>query len=132
MASTKLLKKLRMQPNQRVLILNAPDRYLDELGPLPEGVGLVQEPEGNLDFVHVFAKDLADLEKLAPLAAEAVKRDGLFWVSYPKKSSGVESDLSRDVVWQEVAKAGLRAVTQVSVNDVWSAIRFRPADKVGE
>ena len=132
MASTKLLKKLRMQPGQRVLILNAPEGYLDELGPLPESVELVQEPEGNLDFVHVFAKDLAQLDKLAPVAAEAVKHDGLFWVSYPKKSSSVESDLSPDVVWKAVAKTRLRAVTQVSVNDVWSAIRFRPADKVGE
>jgi len=67
-----------------------------------------------------------------PVAAEAVKHDGLLWVSYPKTSSGVESDLLRDVVWKSVAKTGLRAVTQVSVNDVWSAIRFRPADKVGE
>ena len=92
----------------------------------------MQEPEGNLDFVHVFAKDLAELDKLAPVAAEAVKHDGLFWVSYPKKSSSVESDLSPDVVWKAVAKTRLRAVTQVSVNDVWSAIRFRPADKVGE
>ena len=132
MASTKLLKKLRMQPNQRVLILNAPDRYLDELGPLPEGVELAQEPERDLDFVHVFAKDLAELGELAPVASESVKRDGLFWVSYPKKSAKVESDLSRDVVWQEVAKTGLRAVSQVSVNDVWSAIRFRPAGQVGE
>ena len=82
--------------------------------------------------MHVFAKDLAELDKLAPVAAEAVKHDGLFWVSYPKKSSKVEGDLSRDVVWQEVAKTGLRAVTQVSVNDAWSAIRFRPADKMGE
>ena len=67
-----------------------------------------------------------------PVAAEAVKHDGLLWVSYPKTSSGVESDLLRDVVWKSVAKTGLRPVTQVSVNDKWSAIRFRPADKVGE
>lgn len=132
MASTKLLKKLRMQPNQRVLILNAPQGYLDELGPLPEGVEVADQPGEDLDFVHVFAKDLAELEKLAPLAAEAVKHEGLFWVSYPKKSAKVESDLSRDVVWKSVAKTGLRAVTQASVNDVWSAIRFRSADKVGE
>ena len=132
MASTKLLKKLRMQPGQRALIFNAPGGYLDELGPLPEGVEPAQEPEGNLDFVRVFAKDLAELEKLAPLAAEAVKHDGLLWVSYPKKSSKVESDLSRDVVWKAVAKTGLRPVRQVSVNDVWLALRFRPPEKVGK
>ena len=132
MASTKLLKKLRMQPGQRVLILNAPQDYLEELGPLPEGVEVADKPEGVFDFVQVFAKNMAELEKQVPVAAEAVKHDGLLWVSHPKKSSSVESDLSRDVVWKSVAKTGLRAVTQVSVNDVWSAIRFRSADKVGE
>ena len=132
MASTKLLKKLRMQPGQRVLILNPPQDYLEELGLLPEGVEVADKPEGVFDFVHVFAKDLEELEKLVPVAAEPVKHDGLFWVSYPKKSSSVESDLSRDVVWKSVAKTGLRAVTQVSVNDVWSALRFRPPEVVGK
>ena len=125
MTSSKLQKKLRMQPNHRVLILNAPEGYLDEIGPLPEGVEVTDLPGEGFDFVHVFAKDMAELEQLAPLAAESVRYDGLFWVSYPKKSAMVESDLSRDIVWKAVAKGGLRAVAQVSVNDVWSAIRFR-------
>jgi hypothetical protein len=132
MAGTQLLKKLRMLPDQRVLILNAPPGYQDELGPLPEGVELAEQPEGTFDFVQVFAKDLTELERLAPVAAHVVKHDGLFWVSYPKKSSKMESDLSRDVVWKAVAKTGLRPVTQVSVNDVWSALRFRPPEKVGK
>jgi len=97
MAGAQLLKKLRMLPEQRVLILNAPPGYLDELAPLPEGVELAQEPQGTFDFVQVFAKDLPELERLAP-----------------------------------VAKTGLRPVTQVSVNDVWSALRFRRLEKVGK
>jgi len=132
MAGAHLLKKLRMQPGQRVVILNAPPGYLDEPGELPECVEVVDRAEGTLDFVQVFAKDLAELEKLAPVAAQAVKHDGLLWVSYPKKSAKVESDLSREVVWQAVAKIGLRPVAQVSVNDVWSALRFRPPEKVGK
>lgn len=131
MASTKLLKKLRMQPNQRVLVLNAPEGYLDQIRPLPEGVEVTDLPGKDFDLVHVFAKDMTELEELAPVASESVKYDGLFWVSYPKKSAKMESDLSRDVVWKAVAKGGLRAVSQVSVNDVWSAIRFRPPEEVG-
>jgi len=130
MAGTQPLKKLRMRPSQRALILNAPPGYLDELAPLPEGVQLADQPEGTFDFVKVFAKDLAELERLAPVAAEAATHDGLFWVSYPKKSSKVQRDLSRDVVWKGVAKTGQRPVAQVSVNDVWSALRFRPPEKV--
>jgi hypothetical protein len=132
MADAQLLKKLSMQPGQRVLVLNAPPGYLEELGPLPLGVEVAEHLNGVFDFVQVFAENMAELEQLAPLAVDAVKYDGLLWVSYPKKSSGLESDLSRDLVWKEVAKTGLRAVSQVSVNDVWSAIRFRPPDKVGK
>ena len=98
-----------MQPGHRALILNAPQGYLDELGPLPEGVEVADQPGEEFDFVHLFVENLADLEKLAPVASEAVKHDGLFWVSYPKKSSKVESDLSRDVVWKSVARTALRA-----------------------
>jgi hypothetical protein len=132
LAGTQLLKKLRMQPSQKVLILNSPPGYLETLGEFPEGVEVAQHAEGTFDFVQAFAKDLAELEGLAPLAVGAVKHDGLLWISYPKKSSGVESDLDRDVVWRAVARTGLRAVSQVSVDDVWSAIRFRPAEKVGK
>jgi len=132
MAGTQLLKKLRMRPSQRALILNAPPGYVDELAPLAEGVQLADQPEGTFDFVQVFAKDLTELEMLAPVAAHAATHDGLLWVSYPKKSSKMESDLSRDVVWKAVAKTGQRQVAQVSVNDVWSALRFRPPEKVGK
>jgi len=132
MAGAQLLKKLRMRPDQRVLILNAPPGYLEELGQLPEGVEVAEHLDGVFDFVQVFAENMAELEQLASVAVDSVKYDGLLWVSYPKKSSGLESDLSRDVVWKEVAKTGLRAVSQVSVNQVWSAIRFRPPEEVGK
>jgi len=132
MAGAQLLKKLRMQPDQRALILNAPPGYVEELGQLPLGVEVAEHLDGVFDFVQVFAENMAELEQLASVAVDSVKYDGLLWVSYPKKSSGLESDLSRDVVWKEVAKTGLRAVSQVSVNQVWSAIRFRPPEEVGK
>ena len=55
----------------------------------------------------------------------------LLWLSYPKRSSKVETDLSRDVGWEVVADAGLRPVTQVSIDETWSALRFRPVERVG-
>jgi hypothetical protein len=132
MAGTELLSKLGMQPGQQVLILNAPVGYLDELGELPEGVEVAEQHNGTFDFVQVFVSDLAELKSLAPLAADSVTYEGLFWVSYPKKGSKMESDLTREVVWEEVARTGLRAASEVSLNDLWSAIRFRPPEKVGQ
>ena len=131
MAKSPLVKKLRIQPGQRALILNAPPGYVDQLGELPEGVELSDEPEGTFDFVHLFVKDIAELERLGPVALQAVRHDGLLWISYPKRSSKVETDISRDVGWGIVTQAGLRPVTQVSIDAVWSALRFRPTERVG-
>jgi hypothetical protein len=130
MSKTPLAKKLRIRPGQRILILNPPPGYLDELD-LPEDVELAERPEGAFDFVHLFVKNTAELANLGPTAIKAVKYDGLLWISYPKQSSKVETDLTRDVGWEMMAEAGLKPVTQVSVNDIWSALRFRPIDQVG-
>lgn len=132
MAPMPLSKKLRMQPGQRVLILNAPEGYMAELNPLPADVEVTDLPEGSFAFVHLFAANSAELERLGPVAIEAVEYDGLLWLSYPKRSSRVETDLTRDRGWDIVAQAGLRPVTQVSVNEIWSALRFRPIELVGK
>jgi len=132
MGKTTLAGKLRMQPGQRVLIMNAPTGYVEGLDPLPEGIALAEVPEGKYDFVHLFATNGAELERLGPVAVESVTYDGLLWISYPKRSSKVKTDLSRDVGWDVVANAGLRPVTQVSIDETWSVLRFRPIEKVGK
>ena len=65
-------------------------------------------------------------------AIEVVEYDGLFWLSYPKKKGGVISDLLRDKVWELVQPTGLRPVTQIALDETWSALRFRPAKLVGK
>jgi hypothetical protein len=131
MAVTPLSRKLRIQPGQRILILNAPDGYLEELEPLPDDVELTDSADAKFDFVHLFVRNSVDLERLGPVAIEAVKYDGLLWLSYPKRSAKVETDLTRDKGWDIVTGAGLRPVTQISVNDIWSALRWRPIELVG-
>jgi hypothetical protein len=130
MANPVLVKKLLIKPGMRLAFLNAPAGYLEALGPLPEGVQLADGPDGTLDFVQLFVRNSGEYDRLGPAALRAVKPDGLLWICYPKKSAGVESDLERDVFWTLLGPAGLRPVTQVAVDEVWSALRFRPADKV--
>ena len=129
---TSLIKKLRIQAGQRVLILNAPVGYIEMLGDLPEGVEISHVPDEQYGFVHVFVKDSPQLEELLPVALEAVEYDGLLWISYPKKSSKTPTDLSRDVLWELMMDTGLRPVTQIAIDAVWSALRFRPAEAVGK
>ena len=104
---------------------------MKDLGPLPDDVDLTDSAEGILDLVHLFVNDVAELERFGPVAIESARYDGLLWLSYPKRSSKVETDLTRDKGWEVVSQAGLRPVTQVSVNETWSALRFRPIELVG-
>jgi hypothetical protein len=130
MTDTTLVKKLQLKPDLRTLFLNAPEGYVESLGPLPEGVARVDGPPGTLDFVQLFVRDSAELALFAPVALAAIKRDGVFWISYPKKSSGVVSDLTRDEGWAPITAAGLRPVTQIAVDETWSAVRWRPIELV--
>jgi Protein of unknown function (DUF3052) len=130
MAETPLARKLQIGPGSRVLVLNAPTGYRDRLRPLPEGAAIDEESGEGFDVVHLFVRDSAELDRHAGRALSSVREGGVLWISYPKHSSKVETDLTRDVGWETVKGAGLRPVAQVSVDDIWSALRFRPAEQV--
>ena len=104
---------------------------MDALGPLPEGVELMHKAEGTFDFAQLFVKSVAELESLAPTVIRALKDDGVFWVCYPKKSAKFETDISRDVGWGIMRENGFRPVTAVSIDQFWSALRFRSHERVG-
>jgi len=127
-----LAKKLRFAPNQQALIINPPPGYINELGELPEETTLVFEPHGKHPLVQLFIENSGDFKRLGTATLSAVEYDGVFWVCYPKRSSNVTTDLSRESMWDLFAGSGLRPVSQVSINQVWSAVRFRPIEKVGK
>jgi hypothetical protein len=113
--------------------------YAVEVEGLPHGAQLtVWNPEtgpfpvegGEFDWVQLFARSVSELESLAPAALRAVKRDGLLWIAYPKKSGPIKTDISRDVGWHPVHDAGWMGVTLVSLDETWSCGRFRPADAI--
>ena len=131
MTLSSLAKKLRLQGARRALILNAPQGYLDTLGDVPEGLEIQHETGGEFDFAHLFVTDGAELERFIEPLLDAIKYDGILWISYPKGSSGVKTDLNRDKLWAAMSGKGIRPVTQVSINAIWSAMRFRPSDRVG-
>ena len=132
MELTPLAKKLRIQSGQRIMVFNPPAGYLEKLGDLPEETRIADASSEDLDFVQFFVKDIAELERYGLGAIKSVKYDGLLWLCYPKKSSKVKTDISRDVGWEMMAENGLRPVTQVSIDETWSALRFRPLEQVGK
>jgi hypothetical protein len=129
--ATPLVKRLQIKPRHRVRIFNAPDNYQMLLDELPEGVAVSDSGEGPFDVVHLFARNSDVLNREAQSAMAALKPGGVLWISYPKISSKVETDITRDRGWDVMTAAGWRPVTQVSIDDIWSALRFRPLSEVG-
>lgn len=132
MTISALAKKLRLQNAHNALILNAPEGFMEKLGELPEQLMVEQMPSGDFDFAHLFVKDRHELDLFIDLVLQAIEYDAIFWISYPKGSSGVKTDLNRDKLWNALSDKGIRPVTQVSIDKVWSAIRFRPSEVMGK
>jgi hypothetical protein len=133
-ADSPLAKKLALKPNYRALIVNAPPGYREQLGPLPDGVelreaptlaGTRQEPAA-FDWVQLFARNQADLQRDGAAAIAAVKPGGWLWIAYPKQRAKVPTDITRDRGWDVITAAGWQGGALVSVDDIWSAMRFRP------
>ena len=127
MANRSLVKKLKIKPGHRIVIINPPMGYVDELGDLPEGAELATAADGQFDVVHLFTRNSEELEGMLPKALQALKENGRLWISFPKRVSGVQGDLTRDKGWGAVGKTGLEGVTLISINDTWSAMGFRVA-----
>ena len=130
MTENALIKKLQLKPGLRTLFLNAPGGYVASLGAPPDGVALIDGPAGTLDFVQLFVRDSTELTTHAPAALAAIKPDGMLWIAYPKQSARVKTDVTRDRGWEPITARGLRPVTQIAIDETWSALRWRPVELV--
>jgi hypothetical protein len=126
-----VVRKLGMNPGMRALIIAPPPEYLRLLAPLPDGLTVSSRADGTYPFVQIFVTRLSDINKVARRLAKHAARNALVWISYPKKTSRTNSDLSRDLIREAMSGAGWRAVSIVAIDEVWSALRFRPVGQVG-
>jgi hypothetical protein len=122
---TTLAQKLLIRPGKRWLVMNAFTGYSELLKPLPENTTIIAEPIGNFDGVQLFVKNSGELASSLKVVVPLLKPDTIFWVTYPKRSSGMESDLKMGT-WQEIDKYGLEGVASIAVNEQWAGSRFRP------
>lgn len=119
-------KKLLIKPGKSWLFYNAPEDYLAILEPLPEGVATKFSTGGDFDGVQLFVKNSAELIDSLKTIIPILKPDTLFWITYPKKSSGIPSDLEMMSSWDELATYGYNGVAAAAINEIWTALRFRP------
>jgi hypothetical protein len=122
-----LVAKMRFKPG-RLRLVDVPGEVLLRLRPFPAGIVETGLSDGPCDALLFCARNRASLDGRLAAALDGMLRDGLCWFGYPKLSSALAGDLSREVVWQVVSARGLRPVSQVAMDETWSALRFRPAD----
>ncbi len=119
-----LVEKLGIKPGRTTAILNSPPGYAATLGKLPADVQLQRELRGPLEFIHFFSREKQELQRRFPALRSALAPDGMLWISWPKGSSGVVTDLTENVVREIGLAHGLIDVKVCAVDEVWSGLKF--------
>ena len=123
MPESALAKKLKLKSGLSAAVINAPENYVDVL---QHNTALSPTLNGKFDWIQIFVRDKAELDALAPKAAKALKPESMLWISFPKGSSKIQTDLTRDKGWEVLQALDLKWITLVSVNETWSAFALRP------
>ncbi|WP_421773329.1 DUF3052 domain-containing protein [Gracilimonas sp.] len=124
-SETPLLKKLGIKPGCAVLLVNAPEDYQKLLGPLPEEARFIEiNHTAPIPFIHVFCRNERELHNLVLPLKEKLAKDGILWVSWIKKSSKLETDITGNEVRALGLQTGLVDVKVCAVDDDWSALKF--------
>ena len=132
MNSSEVARKLGIKSGMTVLVTDAPPEFASLLANLADGIKLLKASDKKADCVIAFVRSKADVRDRASAVLNAAVEDGLLWFAYPKKSSAVKSDLSRDVGWEPVFAGGFDSVAQISIDETWTGFRFRPKHLVGK
>lgn len=120
----KLYEKLGIKTGYKIFVLNAPENYKILLSELPENIYIKRKPELNLDFIHFFTNSRSELLGYFNVLKKYLALNGILWISWPKKSSKVKTDLDGNIVRETGLKEGLVDVKVVSVNEIWSGLKF--------
>jgi hypothetical protein len=123
-SGTPLVKKLGIKPGFALHVIQSPTDYFNWLHPLPDGVDIKTRLSGELDFIHLFVKDQKSFQKGFTKSRKHLKKDGMLWISWPKKSSGVITDLDENVIRDFGLKEGLVDVKVCAVDETWSGLKF--------
>ena len=119
-----LQEKLGIKEGARIALVNTPEGYSGTLGVLPKGTIVAAGKSGSLDLIQCFTRRRAALERGIAGLKSRLQPAGALWVSWPKGSSGVATDLSEDIVRQIALKNGLVDVKVCAVDDVWSGLKL--------
>jgi hypothetical protein len=123
-SSRNLVQKLGIKEGTRVIVIGAPPNYQSLLKPLPSGASIHTRLPASSDFIHAFARSHAELARKFPRLAGSLTDDGILWISWPKRSGGMPTDLDENVVRELGLTEGLVDVKVCAVDETWSGLKF--------
>lgn len=123
-SGTPLAKKLGIKPGFRVKTKNAPLHYQKLLAPLPGDVTISARLRSEIDLWHFFTQSKTELARQLPACMKEIHQEGMIWISWPKKSSGVASTVTEDTIRAVALPLGLVDVKVCAVDDVWSGLKI--------
>jgi hypothetical protein len=123
-SGTPLLKKLGLKPDCNAFFFKPPESYFDLIAPLPENVAVKKSLTGKLDFIHLFAMNSTEFRQQLQKSKTHLSVNGMIWVSWPKKTSGVKSDLDENIIRDFGLSIGLVDIKVCAVDEIWSGLKF--------
>ena len=123
-SGTPLPKKLGIKKGYRAALIGMPAEVRTDLRAALAECRITKDLSGPLDFIHVFSKSHIELEREMKRASKNLAPAGMLWISWPKKSSGVATDLTEDIIRATGLALGLVDVKVCAVTDVWSGLKF--------
>jgi hypothetical protein len=123
-SGTALAQKLGIKPGSRVFLAGAPEGYVELLEPLPSGVSFPKRVSRQVDLAQVFVTRAADLSKRLSVLRAALDPEAVIWVSWPKKSSKIPTEVTDNTIRDAALPLGLVDVKVCAVTDVWSGLKL--------
>lgn len=123
-SGTPLAQKLGIKAGQQVVTVGAPPGYQKLLLPLPDSVSFTKQIDANATFLHLFVSTRAALEKELKRLRKLIADTGVLWVSLPKKSSGVKTDITEDVIREVCLPLGFVDIKVCAVDETWSGLKL--------
>jgi hypothetical protein len=122
-SGTPLAKKLGIKSGFRLKIVNQPDYYFSLFSDLPTDIS-INEAKTKYNFIHFFTKSKTELEKLLPQLKKQIASAGMIWISWPKKASKIQTDITENVIRDFALKIGLVDIKVAAIDETWSALKL--------
>ena len=123
-SSTPLAKKLGIKAGFSINLVNAPEHYFNLFTDLPGDLSFEDNPEVKKDFIHFFTQQKDEYITLLPALKLQLKPNGIIWVSWPKKSSKVVTDITEDFIRNYAIEIGLVDIKVCAVDEIWSGLKL--------